>query len=160
MCLSLLLIRITFIYLIITLLGKKEKKKREVESKNLFNILKSEEYFYQLVLYQLGQFGKLVLSTPLSIKSCISLFIPDATQKELDIMILSILSHKELLQSYYNIGVELSSDNKDVHLLCLPLLLTNYTPSFDKLPIFLHNLATQVKQINNLHTSNIHTFIH
>ncbi|KAI9349960.1 hypothetical protein BD770DRAFT_394767 [Pilaira anomala] len=110
----------------------------------------SEEYFYQLVLYQLGQFGKLVLSTPISIKSCISLFIPDATQEELDIMILSILSHKELLQSYYNIGVELTSDNEDVHLSCLPLLLTDYTPSFDKLPIFLHNLATQIEWDNEI----------
>ncbi|GAA5801029.1 hypothetical protein HPULCUR_006471 [Helicostylum pulchrum] len=110
----------------------------------------SEEYFYQLVLYNLGKFGKLFLSSSIPIKPCISLFIPNATHRELDNMIDSLLCYKDLLQSYYNIEIALCSDNNTVQLVCLPMLLVNHTPSFDKLPIFLHNIATQIEWGNEI----------
>ncbi|KAG2236899.1 hypothetical protein INT48_002712, partial [Thamnidium elegans] len=110
----------------------------------------SEEYFYQLVLYNLGKFGKLFLSSPIPIKPYISLFIPNATRQELDTMVDSLLCHKDLLQSYYNIEITLDPDNNTMQLVCLPMILMKYKPSLDKLPIFLHNIATQIEWDNEI----------
>lgn len=107
-------------------------------------IYTSEEYFYQIIINNIGKFGKLLLSTPIPISSGISLFAPDKTSDELMEACTSIIEHKDLLRLYYRIEIESSEDDDEIYLTCLPMILKDYIPAFDKLPILLHNIATQV----------------
>ncbi|KAG2195247.1 hypothetical protein INT47_007976 [Mucor saturninus] len=113
-------------------------------------LLHSEELFYQLFINNIGKFGKLLLSTPIPISSGISLFAPDKTSEELIEACDSLVEHQDLLSSYYSIGLASSEDDREVYLTYLPMLLTNYIPSFDKLPILFHNIATQIDWENEI----------
>jgi DNA mismatch repair protein MLH1 len=108
----------------------------------------SEEFFYQTVINQIGKFGKILLSTPTSIQSCISLRMPTAAPQEIHTASLSILAHQELLKSYYQLEVVVvtadDDEEVDVCVTCLPMILKNYVPTLDKLPEFLFNIATEV----------------
>ncbi|KAI7866694.1 histidine kinase-like ATPase [Mucor mucedo] len=114
-----------------------------------YNVI-SEELFYQLFINKIGKFGKLLLSTPIPISSGISLFAPDKTSEELIEACDSLVEHQDLLSSYYSIGLASSEDDREVYLTYLPMLLTNYIPSFDKLPILFHNIATQIDWENEI----------
>jgi hypothetical protein len=84
-------------------------------------------------------------STPISIRSCIFLRMSEVAVQEKHAASLSIYSHKELPKSCYNIEIVASEDNTDVYIICLPMIVKSYVPSLDKMPEFLLNLATQVK---------------
>ncbi len=109
----------------------------------------SEEYFYQIVINFIGKFGSLLFSSPLSIQSCLALALPGASKEELNAHSHSLLSHRQLLKSYYSLNIELSENDETVYLTCLPMILKNYVPKLDRMPIFLCNLAQRVRHFNN-----------
>ena len=107
-----------------------------------------EEFFYQLGLRQFGNYHRLRLEPPPSIQTLVKLAVeaePDfphammsvdqAVQTIVDILV----SRTEMLEEYFALKI-------DSHgcLVTLPLLLRNYTPNLDKLPLFLMRLGPQV----------------
>ncbi|KAI9485428.1 MAG: hypothetical protein EXX96DRAFT_533778 [Benjaminiella poitrasii] len=99
----------------------------------------SEEFFYQLMVNQFARFGKLNLSEPISIQDCLSL----VTKADTSTMTNHLLSQKDLLEAYFKTKIS-KDDQNNVRLESLPMLLQNYTPSFDKIPIFLLKISTEV----------------
>lgn len=74
--------------------------------------------------------------------------MPMAEAQEVLAAAQSILAHRELLKSYYQLDVVASDDNSDVYLTCLPMMLKGYVPALDKLPEFLVDVAIEVSQKN------------
>ncbi|GAA5809620.1 hypothetical protein MFLAVUS_003031 [Mucor flavus] len=112
----------------------------------------SEELFYQVTLGQFHNMGKLVLSTPISIEECVLVAIEieeskgnlpkdlgDANKVATSISTL-IASKRLMLKEYYS--MEITEDGK---LTALPMILRDYTPCMDKLPLFFLRLGTEVE---------------
>lgn len=85
-----------------------------------------------------------MLSTPLPVQDLLALSMPEATNEDLNQYANEIFSHKELLESYYNLGLALSDDQEIVYLVSLPMIISDYAPNLNRLPILLHNLAKHV----------------
>ncbi|KAI8147032.1 histidine kinase-like ATPase [Fennellomyces sp. T-0311] len=111
----------------------------------------SEELFYQVVLAEFSNFGKLQLTSPVSILECIKLALdveekegslPDRLQPK-DVIAMKIrdtlVKHQELLDEQFSIVV-----TREGYLTALPMLLKGYVPTMDKLPLFLLRLGTEV----------------
>ncbi|KAJ8509480.1 hypothetical protein ONZ45_g8355 [Pleurotus djamor] len=108
----------------------------------------SEELFYQLGLRQFGDFSRMKLDPPPSLKFLLEIAVKaeDSTREismsKDDIVekIFSILmTRREMLAEYFSLRI---SGNGLVE--SLPLLLRDYTPNLDKLPGFLMRLGPQV----------------
>ncbi|KAF8322563.1 DNA mismatch repair protein MutL [Clavulina sp. PMI_390] len=106
------------------------------------------ELFYQLGVRQFGDFGRIHLEPSPSITDLIELAVAceegiyDAgltvggvVQKISKLLI----SQREMLDEYFAINI-----TEDGKLESLPILLNNYTPNFDRLPLFLMRLGPQV----------------
>ncbi|KAI7880900.1 DNA mismatch repair protein Mlh1 [Lichtheimia hyalospora FSU 10163] len=115
----------------------------------------SEELFYQVVLAEFSNFGRLKLTIPLVIFDCIMIALdteehkgtlpPDLGSKdhvagEITNM---LVSRADLLYDHF--GVKIASDG---YLIELPMLLKGYIPTMDKLPLFLLRLGTEVDWVN------------
>ncbi|CAO3677948.1 unnamed protein product [Umbelopsis vinacea] len=111
----------------------------------------SEELFYQLVLREFSNFGYINMSSPIPITDFIMVALdeeeaqngwPD-NMKPKDVIADSItdllIERAEMLYEYFSIKVSPSGD-----LLSLPMLIKNYVPTLDKLPLFLLRLGTEV----------------
>lgn len=110
----------------------------------------SEEYFYQLMIRDFGNFGVLRFSTPASIKELALIALDseesgwtemDGDKSDLAQYIVDFLQTKaEMLDDYFSFEVD-----KDGNLCGLPLLLEKYTPNLEGLPIYILRLATEVE---------------
>ncbi|KAI8580020.1 hypothetical protein K450DRAFT_238976 [Umbelopsis ramanniana AG] len=111
----------------------------------------SEELFYQLVLREFSNFGYINMASAIPIKDFIMVALdeeeaqngwPD-NMKPKDEIAQSItnllIDRAEMLHEYFSIRV---SENGE--LLSLPMLIKNYVPTLDKLPLFLLRLGTEV----------------
>ncbi|KAH8547540.1 DNA mismatch repair protein Mlh1 [Umbelopsis sp. PMI_123] len=111
----------------------------------------SEELFYQLVLREFSNFGYINMSSSIPIKDFIMVALdeeeaqngwPD-NMKPKDEIAQSItnllIERAEMLHEYFSIRV---SENGE--LLSIPMLIKNYVPTLDKLPLFLLRLGTEV----------------
>ncbi|BFZ01377.1 hypothetical protein BsWGS_04416 [Bradybaena similaris] len=108
----------------------------------------SKELFYQILLQDFGNFGILRLSEPVPIKDLILLALDcsasgwtpaDGPKEEMADYVVTFLSSKsEMLQDYFSLEVE------DGKLVTLPMLLENYVPPLDELPLYILRLATEV----------------
>ena len=130
----------------------------------LSHFVRSEEFFYQLGLRQFGDFKRLKLEPPPSIQELVELAVsveegikeagldPDAVAgvrefETLDGRLLTsdqrivgiLISRKDMLNEYFSIGI-----NDDGQLTSIPMLMRDYTPNLDKLPLFLMRLGPQV----------------
>lgn len=109
----------------------------------------SQELFYQILTFDFGNFGVLRLSNPaplyelamMALDSPESGWTEDDGPKEgLAEYIVDFLRTKsEMLQDYFSIGID---ENRN--LTGLPLLLENYIPALEGLPMFILRLATEV----------------
>ncbi|XP_048384844.1 DNA mismatch repair protein Mlh1 isoform X2 [Stegostoma tigrinum] len=109
----------------------------------------SQELFYQILVYDFGNFGVLKLSSPaplyelamLALDSPESGWTEDDGPKEgLAEYIVDFLKTKsEMLQDYFSLGID-----EEGNLTGLPLLLENYVPALEGLPMFILRLATEV----------------
>jgi len=108
----------------------------------------AEELFYQLGTRQFGDFGKLHLDPPPSIRSLLELSVPCengiseaglTVGSVIDTITALLIDQREMLQEYFAMNI---TENGNVE--SLPLLLSNYTPNLDRLPLFLMRLGPQV----------------
>ncbi|XP_062286080.1 DNA mismatch repair protein Mlh1 [Scomber scombrus] len=113
----------------------------------------SQELFYQVLIYDFGNFGVLKLSTPaplydlamLALESEESGWTEDDGPKEgLAQYIVDFLKNKsEMLEDYFSMEID-----QEGNLIGLPLLLDKYTPVMEGLPMFILRLATEVNWDN------------
>uniref|UniRef100_A0A2M4BGC7 Putative dna mismatch repair protein n=2 Tax=Anopheles marajoara TaxID=58244 RepID=A0A2M4BGC7_9DIPT len=108
------------------------------------------ELFYQLLVFNFGNFERLTLSEPLEIRrlALLGLANPesgyteeDGPVEELADRVVEILVEKAgLLKEYFNLSIR-----RDGYLESLPVLLDSYLPSVVFLPMYVLRLATEVE---------------
>uniref|UniRef100_A0A182W299 DNA mismatch repair protein S5 domain-containing protein n=1 Tax=Anopheles minimus TaxID=112268 RepID=A0A182W299_9DIPT len=108
------------------------------------------ELFYQLLLFNFGNFERITLPEPLDLKRLAHLALADPSSgyteefgpaDELaDIIVETLVSHATILREFYNISIR-----EDGFLESLPKLLDNYIPSVVFLPMYIVRLATEVE---------------
>uniref|UniRef100_A0A182R0Z6 DNA mismatch repair protein S5 domain-containing protein n=1 Tax=Anopheles farauti TaxID=69004 RepID=A0A182R0Z6_9DIPT len=109
------------------------------------------ELFYQLLVYNFGNFERITFSEPLELKRLAELALADPESgyageedgpvDELAARVVEILvEHADLLREYYALSIR-----SDGYLESLPKLLDNYIPSVVFLPIYIFRLATEVE---------------
>ncbi|KAM7409094.1 hypothetical protein PAMA_002685 [Pampus argenteus] len=113
----------------------------------------SQELFYQILIYDFGNFGVLRLSTPAPIYDLAMLALEsdesgwtedDGPREGLAQYIVDFLKKKaEMLEDYFSMEVD-----QEGNLIGLPLLLDKYTPVMEGLPMFILRLATEVNWDN------------
>ncbi|KAL6300791.1 DNA binding protein [Sparassis latifolia] len=108
----------------------------------------AEELFYQLGLRQFGNYSRIRLDPPPDLRTLVALAVDveegvkhsTLSKSEIVDCIVNILTEKrEMLEEYFSLSI---SDEGTVK--TLPILLRDYTPNLDKLPLFLMRLAPQV----------------
>ncbi|XP_071956008.1 DNA mismatch repair protein Mlh1-like [Antedon mediterranea] len=109
----------------------------------------SKELFHQLLLFDFGNFGFMRLSTPAPIHELAMLALEsdesgwteaDGTKEELATYIKDLLTSKaEMMKEYFSIEI-----NQEEMLCSIPLLLDDYVPPLQGLPMFILRLATEV----------------
>lgn len=116
----------------------------------LLNITKlSQELFYQILIYDFGNFGVLRLSNPAPIYDLAMLALnseesgwceEDGPKEGLASFIVDFLTKKaDMLEDYFSMEID-----GEGNLTGLPLLLDNYIPVMEGLPMFILRLATEV----------------
>ncbi|XP_060704566.1 DNA mismatch repair protein Mlh1-like [Hemiscyllium ocellatum] len=109
----------------------------------------SQELFYQILIYDFGNFGVLKLSSPAPLYELAMLALDspesgwteeDGPKEGLAEYIVDFLKTKsEMLQDYFSLSID-----EEGNLTGLPLLLENYVPALEGLPMFILRLATEV----------------
>lgn len=113
----------------------------------------SQELFYQILIYDFGNFGVLRLSEPAPLYDLAMLALEsegsgwteeDGPKEGLAQYIVDFLKRKvEMLEDYFSMEID-----QDGNLTGLPLLLDKYTPIMEGLPMFILRLATEVNWDN------------
>uniref|UniRef100_A0A182RW67 DNA_mis_repair domain-containing protein n=1 Tax=Anopheles funestus TaxID=62324 RepID=A0A182RW67_ANOFN len=108
------------------------------------------ELFYQLLLFNFGNFERLTFSEPLELKRLVHLALADPnsgyTEEDgpvdelADVIVEKLVDKAPILSDYYNLSIR-----KDGYLESLPKLLDNYIPSVVFLPMYIVRLATDVE---------------
>ncbi|XP_051508036.1 DNA mismatch repair protein Mlh1 [Myxocyprinus asiaticus] len=109
----------------------------------------SQELFYQILIYDFGNFGVLRLSNPAPLYDLAILALDseesgwteeDGPKEGLAQYIVDFLRQKaEMLEEYFSLEID-----GEGNLTGLPMLLDNYTPAMEGLPMFILRLATEV----------------
>ncbi|XP_004676380.1 PREDICTED: DNA mismatch repair protein Mlh1 [Condylura cristata] len=109
----------------------------------------SEELFYQILIYDFANFGVLKLSEPAPLFDLAMLALDspesgwteeDGPKEGLAEYIVEFLKKKaEMLADYFSLEID-----EEGNLIGLPLLIDNYVPPLEGLPIFILRLATEV----------------
>ncbi|XP_070771666.1 DNA mismatch repair protein Mlh1 isoform X2 [Enoplosus armatus] len=109
----------------------------------------SQELFYQILIYDFGNFGVLRLSTPAPLYELAMLALDseesgwteeDGPKEGLAQYIVDFLKKKaDMLEDYFSVEID-----QEGNLTGLPLLLDKYTPVMEGLPMFILRLATEV----------------
>uniref|UniRef100_A0A250Y541 DNA mismatch repair protein MLH1 n=1 Tax=Castor canadensis TaxID=51338 RepID=A0A250Y541_CASCN len=109
----------------------------------------SEELFYQILIYDFANFGVLRLSEPAPLFDLAMLALDsvesgwteeDGPKEGLAEYIVEFLKKKaEMLADYFSLEID-----GEGNLIGLPLLIDNYVPPLEGLPIFILRLATEV----------------
>jgi len=120
----------------------------------------SEELFYQLSLFNFGNFGYYKLKEPISIVD-LALFAldnpetewtpDDGSKEKLSTRCAKFLyQKKDLLDDFFSIKITKNDDEniQSIRLEALPILIENYEPDYNDLPIFVIRLATEVNWKN------------
>ncbi|XP_040171010.1 DNA mismatch repair protein Mlh1 [Anopheles arabiensis] len=110
----------------------------------------AEELFYQLLLFNFGNFERLTLSEPLDLKRLVHAGLDDPasgyTEEDgpadelADVIVQKLVSKAPVLREYYNLSIR-----EDGFLESLPKLLDNYITSLVFLPMYVIRLATDVE---------------
>ncbi|XP_067417031.1 DNA mismatch repair protein Mlh1 isoform X2 [Emydura macquarii macquarii] len=109
----------------------------------------SQELFYQILIYDFANFGVLRLSEPAPLYDLAMLALEnpesgwteeDGPKEGLADYIVEFLKKKtEMLKDYFSLEID-----EDGNLTGLPLLIDNYVPPLEGLPMFILRLATEV----------------
>lgn len=108
----------------------------------------AEELFYQLGLRQFGDFSRLKLQPPPSLRTLVDLAVRAEESTEdsrlskkqiVDRIVDILITRRDMLAEYFSLDITASGLVES-----LPLLLPDYTPNLDNLPGFLMRLGPQV----------------
>ncbi|XP_066922059.1 DNA mismatch repair protein Mlh1-like [Clytia hemisphaerica] len=109
----------------------------------------SQELFYEIIIFRFGNFGYLELSEPAPIFELVRLVLDtpesgwepeDGEKDELAKYTVDLLKSKaDMLMDYFSVEI-----NEQGELTAIPLLLSNYTPNWNKLPLLMLRLASEV----------------
>ncbi|CAL1578362.1 unnamed protein product [Knipowitschia caucasica] len=109
----------------------------------------SQELFYQILIYDFGNFGMLKLSEPVALYDLAMLALDseesgwteeDGPKEGLAQYIVDFLKKQaDMLEDYFSLEID-----QDGKLTGLPMLLDKYTPIMEGLPMFILRLATEV----------------
>ncbi|KAF7350452.1 DNA-mis-repair domain-containing protein [Mycena venus] len=108
----------------------------------------AEELFYQLGLRQFGNFSRLKLQPPPSLRTLIEIAVElEETTEEsgltkpqiVDRIVETLVARRDMLAEYFSFNITPTGLVES-----LPLLLRDYTPNLDKLPSLLMRLGPQV----------------
>ncbi|KAJ3999593.1 histidine kinase-like ATPase [Lentinula boryana] len=108
----------------------------------------AEELFYQLGLRQFGDLSRLKLEPPPSLRVLVKIAVDaeeiseETTLSKSDIVdriVETLQSRRSMLSEYFSLNI-----SEDGLVQSLPLILRDYTPNLDKLPLFLMRLGPQV----------------
>ncbi|XP_038596811.1 DNA mismatch repair protein Mlh1 [Tachyglossus aculeatus] len=109
----------------------------------------SQELFYQILIYDFANFGVLRLSEPAPLHTLAMLALDsaesgwteeDGPKEGLADYIVEFLKKKaEMLADYFSLEID-----QEGNLIGLPLLIDNYVPPLEGLPMFILRLATEV----------------
>ncbi|KAG1885385.1 histidine kinase-like ATPase [Suillus subluteus] len=120
-------------------------------NKNLYMVnhaALAEEMFYQLALLQFGDYSRLKLDPPPSLRMLVkfAVDVEEDTARSgmsedeiVDRIVKTLMDRREMLREYFSLDISETGDVKT-----LPHLLREYTPNLDKLPMFLMRLGPQV----------------
>ncbi|KAI0777761.1 DNA binding protein [Trametes elegans] len=106
------------------------------------------ELFYQLGLRQFGNIARIRLDPPPSLRALVALAVDSEDGVEssglkkadvVDRIVSIVTARRDMLQEYFSLGI-----SEDGQVETLPMLLRDYTPNLDKLPLFLMRLGPQV----------------
>ncbi|KAF7254869.1 hypothetical protein EG68_07249 [Paragonimus skrjabini miyazakii] len=110
----------------------------------------SEAFFYQLLVLNFANHGEIILSEPAPIIDLLKLnnLSTNTSKLNSDEVIRDaatrLLNHATMLWDYFSLRIEPLKSNGEPALFTLPLLLKGYVPDFDRLPIYVTRLATEV----------------
>uniref|UniRef100_A0A8D0HJK5 DNA mismatch repair protein MLH1 n=1 Tax=Sphenodon punctatus TaxID=8508 RepID=A0A8D0HJK5_SPHPU len=109
----------------------------------------SQELFYQILIYDFGNFGVLRLSEPAPLYDLAMLALEDPesgwTEEDgpkeglAEYIVEFVRSKNEMLKDYFSLEID-----EEGCLTGLPLLIDNYIPPLEGLPMFILRLATEV----------------
>ncbi|KAN0111788.1 hypothetical protein V8E52_008168 [Russula decolorans] len=108
----------------------------------------AEELFYQLGLRQFGNFTRLKLEPPAPLRALITMAVDAEQNTELsklskpqivDSIEHILISRRDMLREYFSLGI-----TTDGLVDSLPVLIPDFTPNLDKLPLFFMRLGPQV----------------
>ncbi|TRY77943.1 hypothetical protein TCAL_10900 [Tigriopus californicus] len=107
------------------------------------------ELFYQILLRDFGNLDAIRLNPPVSIRELVLIALDnpesgwtesDGPKENLaDFVARSLTDQSEMLDDYFSMEID-----KDQKLHSIPMLLADYVPSLDELPLFIMRLATEV----------------
>eukprot|EP00731_Ephydatia_muelleri_P030657 Em0022g171a len=108
------------------------------------------ELFYQLTVFDFGNFGFLQLSSPAPIHELVMVALEskengwrpeDGPKEKLAEFVVDLLKSKaDMLKDYFSLEI-----TQEGHVRSLPILLSSHTPNLDRLPDLLLHLATEVE---------------
>ncbi|KAH9985620.1 DNA binding protein [Russula compacta] len=108
----------------------------------------AEELFYQLGLRQFGNFPRLKLDPPAPLRPLITLAVNAEQNTELsklskpeivDSIAHILISRRDMLREYFSLGITIEGMVDS-----LPMLIPDFAPNLDKLPLFFMRLGPQV----------------
>ncbi|PIL27589.1 hypothetical protein GSI_10740 [Ganoderma sinense ZZ0214-1] len=106
------------------------------------------ELFFQLGLRQFGNFSRIRLDPAPDMRTLVALAVDAeegveegglSKQEVVQHIVDIVMARREMLQEYFSLGI-----SEDGLVETLPMLLRDYTPNLDKLPLFLMRLGPQV----------------
>lgn len=115
----------------------------------------SYELFYQIALFNFGNFGYFKLSEPLLVFDLAMMGLDDPNtgwtpddgpkDKLAKRCVKFLFSKADMLHDYFSIKLVKSSSDDEVYLEALPMLIEDYGPDLVDLPMFMLRLATEVE---------------
>ena len=122
----------------------------------------STELFYQIILFAFRNCGRICLNPPAPIFELLLLALnaqnsgwspEDGPKEELAEYVVNLLKEKsDMLADYFSLEIDMDGNLKS-----LPLLLDDYVPNLDGLPMFMLRLATEVR-VYSLNASSSNMF--
>ncbi|KAI8372670.1 histidine kinase-like ATPase [Choanephora cucurbitarum] len=111
----------------------------------------SEELMYQIVLNEFCNMGHIRFTEPISIRDCLRIAIDHEAQQGhlpatlktpeamIELITSMLISRADMLQEYFSLTL-----SPEGQLVAIPMLIRDYIPCMEKLPLFLLRLGTEV----------------
>ncbi|OAC98706.1 hypothetical protein MUCCIDRAFT_85254 [Mucor lusitanicus CBS 277.49] len=99
----------------------------------------SEQVIYQCILNHIGHFDSVAIGSPISLHQCLSL---EYHENETHAIALDLYAKSDILAQHFK--TDLVMEDGIIWLKSLPLIIRNYVPTLEKIPMFIHRLSTKI----------------